>query len=286
MSFPNVSSELLRTFVTVVEADGFLRAAERLHKTQSTVSQHVHRLEQEIGTKLFQPDGRKRRLTLAGEIFHGYARRMLDLQDAALAAIAGPQIDGELRLGVTNSLSDGPFPQILARFTRAYPQVRINVQIAYSADLKAGYDRGEFDAVLVLEEHGRTMAGLVLETSPLVWIGPGEFDWDGREPLPIATFDRPCGFHQATIDALDRARIPWRLVYATSNVTGLIAAVRAGIAVTARTSHAVQPGTALVQDILGLPPLPIYDVVLHRAQTMPAGDVLEQMLKDSVLKPA
>ena len=286
MSFPNVSTELLRTFVTVVEADGFLRAAERLHKTQSTVSQHIQRLEQEIGTKLFQPDGRKRRLTLSGETFHGYARRMLELQDAALAAIVAPQIEGELRLGVTNSLSDGPFPQILARFTRAYPQVRVNVQIAFSADLKAGYDRGEFDAVIVLEEHGRAMAGSILETSPLVWIGPGDFDWDRSEPLPIATFKHPCGLHRAAINALDRARIPWRLVYATSSVAGLVAAVRAGIAVTARTSHAVQAGTALVQETLNLPALPTYDIVLLRAKAMPAGDVLEQMLRDHALKPA
>lgn len=69
MPFPNISSELLRTFSAVVESDGFMKAAERLHKTQSTVSQQVQKLEGEIGTALFEPDGRKRRLTPAGETF-------------------------------------------------------------------------------------------------------------------------------------------------------------------------------------------------------------------------
>ncbi len=255
MAAPNLSTELLRTFVAVVEADGFLRAAERLHKTQSTVSQQIQRLEEEIGTKLFKPNGRKRALTTAGETFHGYARRMIDLQENALAAIAGPQPAGQLHLGVSNSLSDGPLPTLL------------------------GFERGEFDAVLVLDEPGGARNGIVLESSQMVWIGPESWEWDRSEPLPIASFDNPCGFHKAATTALDRARIPWRLVYTTSSVTGLIAAVRAGMAVTVRTPHALQPGTSLVQTALGLPELPALDIVLLRAQSMPLGGVLEGMLE-------
>ena len=283
MALPNVSTEILRTFMSVVESDGFLRAAKRLHKTQSTVSQQVRKLEDELGTALFQPDGRKRRLTPAGETFFGYARRMLELQDAAVAAISQPDIGGHLRLGVTHGLSDGPFPQILVQFIRVYPRVKVHVQFGYSADLKAAYERGEFDAVIVLE-HGKAMSGSILENNQLVWIGPVNIQWDKRQPLPLATFDHPCGFRKATTEALDRARIPWRLVFTTSSVTGLIAAVRAGIAVTARTPNALQEGTALVQETLELPDLPSYDVVLLRAKAMPAGDVLEEMLLNSALK--
>lgn len=284
MALPNVSSELLRTFVSVVEADGFLRAAKRLHKTQSTISQQVRKLEDELDTALFQPDGRKRKLSPAGETFYGYARRMLELQDTALAAISQPDIAGHLRLGVTHGLSDGLFPQILARFIRAYPRVHVHVHVGYSADLKAAYERGEFDAVIVLERHGKAMSGSILETNQMVWIGPIDFQWDRRQPLPLATFDHPCGFHRATTEALDRARVPWRLVFTTSSVTGLIAAVRAGIAVTARTPHALQEGTALMQETLGLPALPSYDVILLRAKAMLTGDILEKMLLDSALK--
>ena len=276
---PNISTELLRTFVAVVEADGFLRAAERLHKTQSTVSQQIQRLEEEIGTKLFKPNGRKRALTTAGETFHGYARRMIDLQENALAAIAGPQPAGQLHLGVSNSLSDGPLPTLLTRFARTYPKIQVNVRTGFSTGLVAGFERGEFDAVLVLDEPGGARNGIVLESSQMVWIGPESWEWDRSEPLPIASFDNPCGFHKAATTALDRARIPWRLVYTTSSVTGLIAAVRAGMAVTVRTPHALQPGTSLVQTALGLPELPALDIVLLRAQSMPLGGVLEGMLE-------
>ncbi|MCB1798703.1 MAG: LysR family transcriptional regulator [Gammaproteobacteria bacterium] len=279
MATPNLSTELLRTFVAVVEADGFLRAAERLHKTQSTVSQQIQRLEEEVGTKLFKPNGRKRALTTAGETFHGYARRIIDLQENALAAIASPQPAGQLRLGVSNSLSDGPLPALLTRFARTYPNVQVNVRTGFSAGLVAGFERGEFDAVLVLDEPGNTRNGVVLESSQMVWIGPEAFEWDRRQPLPIASFDNPCGFHKAATTALDRARIPWRLVYTTSSVTGLIAAVRAGMAVTVRTPHSLQQGTALVQTELVLPELPSLDVLLLRAKAMPLGGALEDMLE-------
>ncbi len=284
MALPNLSTDLLRTFTAVVETGGFLRAAERLHKTQSTVSQQMQKLEAETGATLFRPDGRKRKLTAAGETFYGYARRMLDLQDSALAAIRQPGVEGQLRLGVSNSLSDGPFPQLIARFIQAYPRVTVNVHVGYSADLQAAYERGEFDAVLVLEEQGKARSGVVIETHRLLWISPRDFAWDREQPLPIATFDRPCGFHQAATEALDRARIPWRLVYTTSGLAGLMAAVKAGLALTARTQHAVQPGTRLADERWGLPGLPSYDVVMRRSTTMPVGDVFEELLRGTELK--
>ena len=66
MALPNLSSDLLRTFVSVIEQGGFIKAADFLHKTQSTVSQQIKRLEQEVGVDLFATDGRKRVLTNEG----------------------------------------------------------------------------------------------------------------------------------------------------------------------------------------------------------------------------
>lgn len=284
MATPNLSTELLRTFITVVESDGFLRAAQRLHKTQSTVSQQIQRLEEETGAKLFRPDGRKRKLTTAGETFYGYARRMLDMQNTALAAIQQPDIEGPLRLGVSNSLSDGPFSQLIARFIKAYPGISVYVHVGYSAELKAAYDRGEFDAVLVLEQQGSVRSGVVIESHRLQWITPVDFEWDRSQPLPLATFDHPCGFHMSATAALDRAGIPWRLVYTTSGLAGLMAAVKAGLAVTARTQHALQPGTRLADVGWELPELPSYDMVMLRSNTMPVGDAFELLLSGTRLE--
>ena len=71
--------DLLRAFVAVAECGGFRRAAERLHLTQSTVSQQIRRLELETGRSLFRRNTRTVALTDDGEMLLGDARRLLQL---------------------------------------------------------------------------------------------------------------------------------------------------------------------------------------------------------------
>ena len=71
--------ELLRSFVSVVEAGGFTRAGERVHRTQSTVSQQIKRLEDDIGQPLLIRNGKDVTPTEAGEKLLSYARRLLSL---------------------------------------------------------------------------------------------------------------------------------------------------------------------------------------------------------------
>ena len=71
--------DLLHSFVSVVDTGGFTRAGERVHRTQSTVSQQIRKLEAGLGCELFLREGRQVRLTEDGERLLGYARRMLAL---------------------------------------------------------------------------------------------------------------------------------------------------------------------------------------------------------------
>ncbi|MGD8275749.1 MAG: LysR substrate-binding domain-containing protein [Thiohalocapsa sp.] len=281
MPTPNLSTELLRTFVTVVDLDGFNRAARQLHKTQSTVSQQVRRLEAELGCALFVAQGRKRRLTAAGERFVGHARQLLRLQEAAVAAVADSAIEGEVRLGVAQGLSEGPFPELLAQFARTYPRVRLHVHTGFAQDLAAGFERGDYDLVLTVRHAGAGGGGRVLGQAQLRWIGAepagGEPPWDGAGPLPLATFSPPCTFRQVAVDALNAAGIPWRVAYTTTSLPGLMAAVKNGLGVTARTEHALVPGTAMVAPPSVLPSLPPVDVVLRHARQTRIGDLLEQL---------
>jgi len=287
MPAPNLTSELLRTFVTVVDLDGFNRAAGQLHKTQSTVSQQIHRLEQELGCALFEARGRKRRLTAAGERFVGHARQLLRMQEAAIAAIADSAIEGELRLGVAQGLSEGPFPELLAQFARSYPRVRLHVHTGFARDLTAGFERGDYDLILTVRHAASSDAGSarVLGQAQLVWIGAehGDADLplDGEAPLPLATFSPPCTFRQVAVDALNQAGIPWRVAYTTTSLPGLMAAVKSGLGVTARTEHALVPGTAIVAPPAQLPSLPPVDVVLRHARQSRIGDLLEALFVET-----
>src|SRR3954466_15863617 len=86
--------ELLRSFVSVVDAGGFTRAGERVHRTQSTVSQQTRRLEEALGCPLLLRNGKQVTLTEEGERLLSYARRLLALAEEARDVVARPNGDG------------------------------------------------------------------------------------------------------------------------------------------------------------------------------------------------
>lgn len=276
MAEPNLTTELLRTLVTVVDADGFNRAAAMLHKTPSTISQQIQRLEAEVGTALFEPSGRKRRLTPAGERFVAHARRLLAMQQNAVAAALDQDLRGEIRLGVAQGLSEGPFAHIIADYSRRNPRVRLHVDVAYSCDLTSDFEDGRYDAILVVRRGGRG-PGRLLGQASLEWITAEGFEWDPDSPLPLAMFDTTCAFRDAALDALNEAGIPWSIVYTTTSLPGLMAAVRNGLAVTARTGNALVDGCVLAGRDLRLPHLPKVDMVLRCAARTSLSDSIKAL---------
>src|SRR3954466_19768 len=135
--------ELLRTFVSVVEAGGFTRAGERVHRTQSTVSQQIKRLEEDIGQVLLHRDGKDVRPTEAGERLLSYARRLLALAEEARDVVARPDSEGAIRLGIPEDFAAYRLTKLLAAFSRSHPGVRLDVRADQSKFLKRDLERGD-----------------------------------------------------------------------------------------------------------------------------------------------
>src|SRR5262245_19808162 len=95
----DIDPTLWRSLVAVADHGGFTRAARRLNRTQSAVSMQIRRLEDAAGVALFERGATEVRLTRAGEGMVAYARRILALQDEALADVAGRRVAGLVRLG-------------------------------------------------------------------------------------------------------------------------------------------------------------------------------------------
>ncbi|OZG73026.1 hypothetical protein BTA51_13820 [Hahella sp. CCB-MM4] len=267
----DLSTELLSTFVNVVENGGINRAAERLHKTQSAVSMQMQRLEERVGHKLFQQSGRRKQLTPAGETMLVYARRMLDLQSEALNALQGSAMEGELRIGVSHSLAESNLTQELAVFARQYPQILLSVDSGESSELETAFDRGEFDYVIYLSRVS-VGAGEMLRTYQVCWHAHPEFQWTQGQLLPILSFSSRCVFRVLCVEALRQSDIPWREVYRTSSLSALISAVEGGLGITARTSHAARGKTRILGENEGLPTLPDVSVMFqYRKSSVPAS---------------
>jgi len=278
MAQPNLSSDVLRTFVTVIEEGGFIKAADQLHKTQSTISQQIKKLESEVGVSLFRTEGRKRLLTVEGEMMLSYAHRMLALQEDAVAALSASDTKGELRLGVSPGVVDGVLPVLLSEFAKANPGIRLHVETHYSDQLLQGWDRDEYDLILTLSLNEKEARGEILGSEPLVWIGPEGYHYLPGQEIPLATLTAPCQFRNACINALNDAGIPWRPVYTTSSNSSLMAAVKGGLAITVRTESAAKDGTEILQSDQ-LPELPNVYVVLRHNKASKVADLLANQLK-------
>src|ERR1700732_2299661 len=119
--------ELLRSFISVVDAGGFTRAGERVHRTQSTVSQQIKRLEDDVGQPLLNRTGKDVTPTEAGERLLSYARRLLSLAEEARDVLARPGNEGAVRLGVPEDFAAYRLARMLAGVLRAPPGLAVRV---------------------------------------------------------------------------------------------------------------------------------------------------------------
>ena len=287
----NLDMDVLRTFVTGFELGSFARAAERLGRSQSAVSTQLRKLEDQVGQPLVQKAGRGLALTAAGESMLGYAKRLLDLNDEAVDRLRGTELEGWARLGLAQDFAEGWLPAVLKRFARAYPRVRIEVQVGLGAQLTEATLKGDLDIALVWGDGGDAPHARQVAALPIHWIG--QPDWPGlaslgREPIPFAAFAPPCTFRSAAVAALDGGGLPWRLVFTSPSLSGLWAAAEGGLGITARTAVGL-PKTLRVLDpaATGLPALPDAPLSLHQAEAEPSPAVarLTDILLETIREP-
>lgn len=283
MFLANLDMDVLRTLATAMDLGGFAKAAERLGRSQSAVSLQMRRLEDRVGRPLFQRHGRSLGLTEAGEVVLGYARRILALNDEAVAAARGIAVEGSVRFGVPQDLGDAWLPAVLARFGRAHPAVHIEARVDRSEQLVDRLAHGELDLALAWScgshPHTTTVARL-----PMVWVGAKGFTPVPDDVLPLALFDAPCVFRQPGIQALDDSGMRWRVAFTSPSLTGLWAAAEAGLGVTVRTRLGVPPTLDVLGASSGLPDLPETELSLYAADTemQPAAKRLRDIVLDEL----
>lgn len=280
----NLDIDLVRTFVAIVDLGGLIKAANRIGRTQSAVSQQVRRLEESLGAPLFQREGRHLVLTETGEAFLAYARRLLDLNDETLAALrTAPR--GAVRFGMPPDFADTWLPLALGRFGADFPDLRVEAVADRISVVLDRLDRGLLDVAVVYSRPGRPDA-VPLATVPLAWLGPRR-QTDGvgpvfsrDTPIPLVLFEPSCLFRAAALESLEASGYSWRITFASPNLSGIWAAVAAGLGITVRTSTMVPPPFTVMGAEAGLPPLPEVTLSLHDGgrRLSPAAACLKTVL--------
>ena len=248
--------ELLKTLVCVVDERSFSRAAERVHRTQSTVSQQILKLEDRLGQALLLRDRTGKRVvpTESGERLAHYARRLLAMAQEAEDALARPASLPPVRVGVPEDFDAVRMSTILSGFMASHADVRLDTVSGMSIDLRRRLDAGEIDIALIKREPG---AGECIASWPerLVWVTGPQGLCREEGSVPLALFPEGCIYRQRAIRSLEIAGRTWRVAFGSQSLTGIQAAVSCGLGVTVLPMSAVIDGHVLLGAREGFPKL-------------------------------
>lgn len=245
---------LLRTYLAVAQMRHFTEAGHRLGLTQSTVSQHIRRLEQQAGRRLLARDTHGVSLTHDGEAMLGFARSMLELQERARAHFHASELRGRLRFGVGDDLVSSRLPDILREFARSHPRVDLELTVGLSATLLDKLDAGDLD--LVFAKRRRSLGrGQLIARRRLGWVAAPGFTLQTGQPVALIVYAPPSITRELAIEALDKAGQPWRIVCTSGSFGGLMAATLAGLGVTAQDDSLVPAPLSGAAASLRLPEL-------------------------------
>ena len=275
--------DLLRSFVSVVDAGGFTRASQRVHRTQAAVSQQIKRLEQALGCPLFVRDGgggRRVTPTEAGERLLAYARRILALTEEARQAVGQPG-ESIIRLGLPEDFAAARLTEVLARSMRARPKLRLDVRCDLSVNLRNELDHGDLDLILFKRDIGER-GGLAAWRERLRWVVSAKHSIDvRRDPVPLVAFPQGCLYRNRAVHALEAAGRTWYIAYSSPNFSGVQAAVSAGFGVSILPHTAMLPQHRVLGARDGFPKVEDTELALLASPTArPATQQLAEVLAE------
>ena len=285
MSSPILDPDLLKAFVAVADHRSFTRAAAALNRTQSAVSMQIKRLEERLDVELFSRSTVSVDLSSAGEGLLGYARRILKLNDEAVGHLRDHKVQGVVRLGVMDDYGSVVVPPLLSRFVSGYPLIHVEMETGLTATMT---DRlgSAFDLVIAMHPEGRG-GGEFLRREQAVWAAGASHPVEALDPLPVALYPQGCLFRKWAMEALDKAKRPWRLAFVSHSLAAVEAITVQGLAVTVVKSGTFPSALRALSARDGMPKLPAADIRLHRASKLSrAASLLADHLVSAISRPA
>ncbi|SMO96493.1 LysR substrate-binding domain-containing protein [Ruegeria faecimaris] len=275
----NLDSDLLRTFVAVADAGSVTEGAARIHRSQSATSLQIKRLEAILGQPVFDRHGRGVVLSDTGRKLFPVAQDVTARLDAALREISQNTVSGKLRLGIPDDHGRTKLAAIIATFTRHHPKVELDVTCALSTSFPEALDKGSLD-LAVYEVENPSSQEEVLYEDPTCWVSSVRWNFQIDESLPVALFDHACWWRDAAVNSLQARGEPYRVVYSSQSVSGVIAAVEAGIAVGLLGRSSFHAGLSVVNDALGFGNTPASKLVM--ASSKPKEQGPQDAMKEAI----
>lgn len=283
----NLDSDLLRTFVAVADAGSVTDGAARIHRSQSATSLQIKRLEAILGQPVFDRHGRGVVLSDTGRKLFPVAQEVTERLDAALREISQYTLSGKIRLGIPDDHGRTKLAAIIATFARQHPKVELDVTCSLSTSFPKALDKGSLD-LAIYEVESPSSHEEVLFEDPTCWVSSAHRNFHVDESLPVALFDHACWWRDSAVTSLEARAKPYREVYSSQSVSGVIAAVEAGIAVGLLGRSSLHAGLSVVSDALGFGNTPASKLVMASSRPKKQGpqDVMKTAIRAAFMAKA
>ena len=269
----NLQTDLLRTFVLVVELGGHSKAGAMLGRSQPAISLQLGRLEELVGAPLLVKSGRSILPTADGEVLLAYAREVVRINDEAMSYFRRHEMTGVLRIGLPSDYAVAFLQEILTDFTHNHPEVNLEVHCDMSREILRQLSADELDIIVAMMP-SQSMPYLSRSwIEQPIWAAAESFVMDPDRPIPLVAHPEGCNYRARMIQSLEVAGRRWRFVYTGPGISGLQNAVLNGLGVSALTRPTLLKGMRILGKADGVPPLDPVQVGLfykHQRQS-PAG---------------
>lgn len=287
----NLDVELLRTLVAIAKHGTFAQAAEAVCRTQSAITQQMQKLENLTHHPIFIKKGRNKILSPHGEVLLRYAQQILALHDECVRTLHNEHSEGIVRIGAPHDVADSILPTVLAHVVRHLPRIKLEIHVDRSPMLMEAIHRGDVD-LTISSRFDPQLEGFVIRRSPAVWLASARYVHDPSKPVPLILADEPSLYRKLALTALENAQIAWQTQYVAPNLSGIKAALHAGLGITARNVELISTDFKVLGASEHLPVLPDVPYYLWMRRSAPQShthrvyELLDQhMALNSPLNP-
>lgn len=224
--------DALRSFVAIADLGGVSAAADHLGRSQPATSLQIKKLEEQLGCELFSRLNKQLRLSEHGKNVYSLARQVLQLNDQIVSEFNAPELAGQIKLGIPSEFATTLLPKILGRFSQSYPSVSLEVFSDLSRNLVSDSQRQRYNMILALHEKPIANRRGLIKSDELVWVGSSEHRLERNAELPLILAQDGCLYRKRALQMLEKIRRPSRIIHTNPDLSGIQAAIQAGLGVT------------------------------------------------------
>ena len=263
----NLPTELLRTFVTVIEVESYTHAATLLGRTQPAISLQMKRLEDLVGKPLIQRTGRVVTLTEQGEALIVHARQILRLNDIAVSQFGRNTHGNTLRIGLPLDYGVRMLQSCVTTIVQQNPDMQVEVRCELSHHLLDALRKDELDVAVALYPGGDQQFLYRNWLEKPMWVGAEGHNFAHVDELPLVVHPYGCAYRDRMTDALKQAKRRWRIAFSSPGISSLQQAILDGFGVSCLTGPTMLDGLAHLPQGTGLPELDALHIGLFYRQT-------------------